>query len=118
MPYDSSKYLDKDGNLVHTRSGDIIKVWKEINKFTGEGEFISIEHKNSQSKEEKRKKDSKLETLFGGLRCLELDIAMIVARFEEPITNENLETLLINLETLKSNVDTVIAFAKKIRSKT
>ena len=52
----SGYYMDRDGNLVHTRSGDIIKGWKETNKFTGSGEYVDVEHKNSKPKKGKEKK--------------------------------------------------------------
>ena len=116
-----SYYKDKDGNLIHTRSGDMIKRRIVVNKFTGEGELVDVESKHDKPKKEK-KKDSKMETLLNCLRSLELDVSWAIMIFdssiEKPITNKNFETLLKNLETLKSNVDTVIAFAKKIRSKT
>lgn len=114
-----SYYMDKDGNIIHTRSGDMIKRRIEINKFTGEGELVDVEHENSKPK--KKKKDSKIEILLNCLRSLEMDVSWAIMIFdssiEKPINSKNFETLFKNLETLKSNVDTVIAFAKKVRSK-
>jgi len=118
MPYDSSKYMDKDGNIIHTRSGDMIKRRIETNKFTGEGELVDVDHSKPRKKEKKKKKGN-IEIILDGLAGLELGVSWASMIFdssiEKPITKKNYKTLLTNLETLKVDVDTVIALAKKFR---
>ena len=48
---------DEHGNLVHGRSGEILKIWCEDNAFTGAGHYLEPSH---PKKEHKKKLIAKL----------------------------------------------------------
>lgn len=58
---DSGLDIDKQGNLVHRRSGEILKVWVEDNKFTGAGHHIEPLHPVEQKRKTKKKREGSKE---------------------------------------------------------
>ena len=77
--------MDKDGNIKHTRSGNIIKKWVEHNRFTGSGEYITPNSDYEENDRKSRKKmieratkqynckncENYVELRFGGFWCHE-----------------------------------------------